>query len=90
MLGEEWNSNMLPGYTITGDMIIETLSRDVQRQAWTKRASYHVHKAGSSYHVPSHRCSSNETVARFAKSVLAMENVRLCCGFIEMAVLHRH
>ena len=25
----------VPGYTITGDMIIETLSRDVQRQAWT-------------------------------------------------------
>ena len=35
MLGEEWNSNMLPGHTITGDMIIEPLCRDVQRQEWT-------------------------------------------------------
>ena len=78
----------VPGYTITGDMIIETLSRNVQRQAsvdrrYTRWCAKRMNKAGSSYHVPSHRCSSNETVARSAKSVLAMENVRLCCGFID-------
>ena len=35
MLGAEWNSNMLPGHTITGDMIIEPLCRDVPPQEWT-------------------------------------------------------
>ena len=50
---------------------------------YTRWCAKHMDKAGSSYHVSSHRCSSNETAARFVRSVLAMGKGRVCWGFID-------